>query len=68
MQPPDWSKPFEIMCDTSNYAVSAVIGQHKYKKLHAIYYASKTLDEAQINYHIEKEILKIVFIIDKFRY
>jgi hypothetical protein len=29
IQPPDWSQPFEIMCDTSDYAVGAVLGQRK---------------------------------------
>ena len=68
MQPPDWSQPFEIMCDASDCAVGAVLGQRKDKKLHAIYYASRTLDEAQINYATtEKELLAIVFAIDKFR-
>ena len=43
MQPPDWNIPFEIMCDASDYAVGAVLGQRKDKKLHAIYYASRTL-------------------------
>ena len=67
MQPPDWSQPFEIMCDASDYAVGTVLGQRKDKKLHAIYYASRTLDEAQINYATtEKELLAIVFAIDKF--
>ena len=68
MQPPDWNQPFEIMCDAIDYAVGAVLGQRKDKKLHAIYYASRTLDEAQINYATtEKELLAIVFAIDKFR-
>ena len=68
MQPPDWSQPFEIMCDASDYAVGTILGQRKDKKLHAIYYARRTLDEAQINYATtEKEILAIVFAIDKFR-
>ncbi|XP_050888963.1 uncharacterized protein LOC127094142 [Lathyrus oleraceus] len=44
MQTPDWNEPFEIMCDASDYAVGAVLGQRKDKKLHVIYYASRTLD------------------------
>ncbi|XP_057251835.1 uncharacterized protein LOC130591893 [Beta vulgaris subsp. vulgaris] len=68
IQPPDWSLPFEIMCDASDYAVGAVLGQRKNKVLHAIYYASKTLDEAQVNYATtEKELLAIVYALDKFR-
>jgi RNase H-like domain found in reverse transcriptase len=43
LQPPDWNLPLEIMCDASDYAVGAVLGQKKDKKLYAIYYASKTL-------------------------
>ena len=68
MQPPDWNLPFEIMCDASDYAVGAVLGQRKEKKLHAIYYASRTLDPAQMNYATtEKELLAVVFALDKFR-
>ncbi|XP_021722870.1 uncharacterized protein LOC110690359 [Chenopodium quinoa] len=67
MQPPDWSLPFEIMCDASNYAVGAVLGQRKDKKLHAIYYASKTLSSTQMNYATtEKEMLAVIYAIDKF--
>ncbi|KAL0289232.1 UNVERIFIED_CONTAM: Retrovirus-related Pol polyprotein from transposon opus [Sesamum calycinum] len=35
IQPPDWSTPFEIMCDASNYAVGAVLGQ-KFEKTHHV--------------------------------
>ena len=68
IQPPDWSLPFEIMCDASDYAVGALLGQTKDKKHHAIAYASKTLTGAQLNYAIiEKELLAVIFLIDKFR-
>jgi hypothetical protein len=46
IQPPDWSQPFEIMCDASDYAIGAVLGQRKEGRVHAVYYASKTLNEA----------------------
>jgi len=51
IQPLDWSLPFEIMCDDNDYAMGAVLGQRKYKKPYVIYYASKTLNSAQMNYY-----------------
>ena len=54
-QPPDWNLPFEIMCDASDYAVGAVLGQRVDKKLKVIHYASKTLDSAQRNYATTKK-------------
>ena len=68
IQPPDWSLPFEIMCDASDFAIGVVLGQTKDKKHHAVAYASKTLTGAQLNYATtEKELLAVVFAIDKFR-
>jgi hypothetical protein len=68
IQPPDWNIPFEIMCDASDFAVGAVLGQTKDKKHNAISYASKTLSGPQLNYTTtEKEMLAVVFSIDKFR-
>ncbi|XP_048605032.1 uncharacterized protein LOC125582397 [Brassica napus] len=68
VQPPDWDLPFEIMCDASDFAVGAVLGQKRDKKSHVIYYASRTLDEAQAKYSTtEKELLAIVFAFEKFR-
>jgi hypothetical protein len=68
IQPADWNLPFEIMCDDSDYAVGAVLGQCVDKKLNVIYYASKTLDGAQRNYATtEKEFLAVIFACDKFR-
>ena len=68
VQPPDWELPFEIMTDASDFAVRAVLGQRNDKKLHVIYYASRTLDEAQCRYATtEKELLARVFTFEKFR-
>jgi hypothetical protein len=56
------------MCDASDYAVGAVLGQRKEGRVHAIYCASKTLNEAQLNYATtEKELLAVVFSFEKFR-
>ncbi|CAM8942724.1 unnamed protein product [Rhodiola kirilowii] len=68
VQPPNWDLPFELMCDASDYAIGAVLGQRIEKKLHAIYYVSKVLDGAQINYTTtEKELLAVVYAFEKFR-
>ncbi|GKB75781.1 reverse transcriptase domain-containing protein [Tanacetum coccineum] len=57
---PDWSLPFEIMCDASDYAVGAVLGQRIDKHFQPIHYASKTMNEAQENYTtIENELLAV---------
>ncbi|RVW28476.1 Transposon Tf2-12 polyprotein [Vitis vinifera] len=46
----------------------AVLGQREDGKPYVIYYASKTLNEAQRNYTTtEKELLAVVFALDKFR-
>lgn len=50
MQPPSWNLPFEIMCDASDYAIGAVLGQRKDSKPYVIYYESRTLNGAQMNY------------------
>ena len=65
---PDWSFPFEIMCDASDFAIGAVLGQKREKIFQVIYYANRTLNDAQLNYATtEKELLAIVFAFDKFR-
>ena len=55
VQPPDWTLPFEIMCDASDFAVGVVLGQRIDKKLNVIHYASKTPDSAQRNYATTKK-------------
>ncbi|KAM0972223.1 hypothetical protein ACFX2K_020165 [Malus domestica] len=64
----NWSLPFELMCDASDYAVGAVLGQRKDRLPQVIYYASRTLNDAQLNYATtEKELLAVVFALEKFR-
>ena len=46
MAKPDWNSEFEIMCDASDYAMGAVLGQKADKMFRAIYYANKTFNEA----------------------
>jgi hypothetical protein len=68
MVAPNWSLPFEIMCDASDFAVGAVLGQREGEHFRPIYFASKTLNNAQQNYTVtEKELLAVVFAFDKFR-
>ncbi|GJW30465.1 reverse transcriptase domain-containing protein [Tanacetum coccineum] len=65
---PDWSLPFEIMCDASDYAVGAVLRQRIDKHFKTIHYASKSMNEAQENYtNTKKELLAVVFAFEKFR-
>ncbi|GJV86955.1 putative reverse transcriptase domain-containing protein [Tanacetum coccineum] len=55
------------MCDASDYAIGAVLGQRINKHFQPIHYASKTMKEAQENYiTTEKELLAVVFAFDKF--
>ena len=68
LQSPNWDLPFEIMCDALDFAVGAVLGHRIDKKPTAIWYASKTLAEAQMNYMMtEKELLAVVYALEKFR-
>ena len=68
IQSPNWDEPFEIMCNASDYAVGAVLGQRIGKNLHCIAYASCMLDIAQCNYNTTKnEPFAVVFALEKFR-
>jgi hypothetical protein len=56
------------MCDASDYVVGVVLGQRVDKLPHVIYYASRTLNDVELNYStIKKELLAVVFALDKFR-
>ena len=46
MATPDWNKDLEILCDASDYAMRAVLGQRTEKIFKVIYNTSKTFKEA----------------------
>nr|GEY96225.1 reverse transcriptase domain-containing protein [Tanacetum cinerariifolium] len=64
---PNWDQPFELMCDASDYAVGAVLGQRIEKHFRPILYASKTMNQAEANYTTtEKEMLAVVYAFKNF--
>ena len=68
MRAPNCQLPFEVMCDASDLAIGAVLGQREDGKPYVVYYVSKSLNEAQRNYTTtEKELLAVVYALDKFR-
>ncbi|GJT00910.1 reverse transcriptase domain-containing protein [Tanacetum coccineum] len=66
---PDWDLPFELMCDASDFAKGAVLGQRHERHFRPIHYASKIMIEAESHYTTtEKEMLAVVYAFEKFRY
>nr|GFD05674.1 reverse transcriptase domain-containing protein [Tanacetum cinerariifolium] len=63
---PNWDLPFELVCDASDFAICAVLGQRHAKHFNPIYYASKTMNDAETNYTTtEKEMLAVVYAFEK---
>nr|GEZ80738.1 reverse transcriptase domain-containing protein [Tanacetum cinerariifolium] len=63
----DWDMPFELMCDASDFAIGAILGQCQDKHFRLIHYASKTMIEAESNYTTtEKEMLVVMYAFEKF--
>ncbi|GJX19332.1 reverse transcriptase domain-containing protein [Tanacetum coccineum] len=44
---PNWDQPFELMCDASDYAICAVLGQRIENLFGPIHYASKNNDRGR---------------------
>nr|GFC46957.1 reverse transcriptase domain-containing protein [Tanacetum cinerariifolium] len=64
---PNWDQLFELMCDASDFAIGAVLGQRIEKHFRSIHYASKTMNHAETNYTTtEKEMLAVVYAFEKF--
>nr|GFA86037.1 reverse transcriptase domain-containing protein [Tanacetum cinerariifolium] len=65
---PNWDLPSELMCDASDFAICAVLGQRHEKHFKPIHYASKTMNDAKTNYTTtEKEMLVVVYAFEKLR-
>nr|GEZ38109.1 hypothetical protein [Tanacetum cinerariifolium] len=65
---PNWDLPFELMCDASDFAIGAVLGQRHEKHFKPIHYAIKTINDAETNCTTtEKEMLAVVYAFENFR-
>jgi hypothetical protein len=66
---PNWDLPFHISLDASDIAIGAVLGKQEDKEPYAIYYISKNMAPAELNYTvIEREFLAVVYAINKFKH
>ncbi|GJW43662.1 reverse transcriptase domain-containing protein [Tanacetum coccineum] len=64
---PTWDCLFELMCDASDFAIGAVLGQRKNKHFQPIHYAKQTNNEAQTHTTTEKRITCFSDAFEKFR-
>ena len=65
---PNWALPFHIHDDASHKAIGVALGQVEEKFPYAIYFISKNLSKAELNYTVtEKELLVVVHSLNKFR-
>ncbi|WMV41373.1 hypothetical protein MTR67_034758, partial [Solanum verrucosum] len=65
---PDWSIPFELMCDSCRVTFGNILGQRKGNIFHPVYYASMFLNVAKKNYTITRQELSVVvYTFEKFR-
>ncbi|GKA66718.1 reverse transcriptase domain-containing protein [Tanacetum coccineum] len=56
------------MCDASDFAIGAVLGQRHEKHFRPLHYASKTINETESHYTTtEKEMLAVVYAFEKFQ-
>jgi len=66
---PNWALPFHISSDASNSEISAVLGKQEDKEPYVIYYISKNMAHAELNYTVtEREFLAVVYAINKFKH
>lgn len=68
LQFPDFTQPFVVTTDASNFAIGGILSQGDIGKDQRISYASRVLNSGEINYFTtEKELLAIVYCVEYFR-
>lgn len=68
LQYPDFTKPFALTTDASNFAIGAILSQGDIGEDLPVAYASRSLNNAECNYSTtEKELLAIVWATHHFR-
>eukprot|EP00253_Pinus_taeda_P022346 PITA_22346 len=66
---PYWALPFHISSDALDTAIRAVLGQEENHLPYVIYFISKNMTPAKLNYTVtEKEFLAVIYAINKFRH
>ena len=64
---PNWNLPFHIFIDAPDTTVNASLGQKEESCHYAIYFISKNLTRAELNYTVnEKEMLAVIHVVNKF--
>ena len=64
---PDWSLPFHISTDVSDTTIGGFLGQKEGQAPYAIYFISKNLTPAKLNYIVtEKEFFAVVYLLISF--
>jgi hypothetical protein len=65
----NWALPFYISSYASYTAIGAVLWKQEDKDPYSIYYISKNMAPAELNYTVtEREFLAVVYAINKFRH
>eukprot|EP00253_Pinus_taeda_P001935 PITA_01935 len=66
---PNWALPFHLHTDASNKAIGVASGKVEEKLPYAIYFVSKNVSKAEMNYIVtEKVFLAVVHSLNKFRH
>ena len=66
---PNWSLPFHIHIDASDYTIETILGVKERVIKYVIYHINKNLQGVKFNYTIiEKELLVVIYALNKFRH